>query len=122
MMQKSCSNLVYVETSSAQLEFFLCNRFFLVNKARTKSKHINTNSITTLPESFSVNVNANEFASHKENFFDTLLHPSSLQKKKRRLQVKRSLYDPFVENAVTATESQLSRRSVSVRQQRQGSL
>ena len=39
-MQKSCSNLVYVETSSAQLEFFLCNRFFLVNKARTRSKHI----------------------------------------------------------------------------------
>ena len=42
--------------------------------------------------------------------------------KKRRLQVKRSLYDPFVENAVTATESQLSRRSVSVHQQQQGSL
>ena len=31
---------IYVETSSAQLEFFLCNRFFLVNKARTRSKHI----------------------------------------------------------------------------------
>ena len=42
--------------------------------------------------------------------------------KKRRLQVKRSLYDPFVENAVTATESQLSRRSVSVHHQQQGSL
>ena len=77
--------------------------------------------MTTLQESFSVNVNANEFASRKENFFETALHPSSWQKK-QRLQVKRSLYDPFVENAVTATESQLIRRSVSVLQQQQGSL
>ena len=124
MMQKSCSNLVYVETSAALLEFFLCNRFFLVNKARTRSKHI-----LMLKHKFHNNLAGIIFSPRKRQrvrFAQRKLFRYSTASfqltKKRRLQVKRSLYDPFVENAVTATESQLSRRSVSVNQQQQGSL
>ena len=124
MMQKSCSNLVYVETSAALLEFFLCNRFFLVNKARTRSKHI-----LMLKHKFHNNLAGIIFSQRKRQrvrFAQRKLFRYSTASfqltKKRRLQVKRSLYDPFVENAVTATESQLSRRSVSVRHQQQGSL
>ena len=125
MMQKSCSNLVYVETFSALLEFFLCNRFFLVNKARTRSKHI-----LMLKHKFHNNLAGIIFSPRKRQrvrfaqrkLFRYSTASFQLTKKKRRLPVKRSLYDPFVENAVTATESQLSRRSVSVRHQQQGSL